>query len=160
MAKHLIAVPLHLKEANDFVESFHRHSGRTDSKFLRGGKFAIGASTKNGLVGVAVCGRPLSRLLQDGFTIEVLRTCTNDAAPKGTNSFLYSRCWRAARAMGYKKMITYTLQEESGASLRGAGWKIVAETTAHKKGWNSSSRIRRWQPIYGQLKFRWEINND
>lgn len=157
MSKLLTAIPLHLKEANDFVESFHRHSGRTDKGKQHGGKFAIGASIGNGMVGVSICGRPLSRLLQDGFTLEVLRTCTNDMAPKGTNSFLYSRCWRAARAMGYRKIITYTLQTESGASLRGAGFTLIAEVRPHKGGWSSSQRLRAWQPIYGQLKFRWEI---
>ncbi|MEC8543818.1 MAG: XF1762 family protein, partial [SAR324 cluster bacterium] len=58
--------------------------------------------------------------------------------------------------MGGKRMITYTLQEESGSSLRGAGWKIVGEVKPTERGWDRSNRKRNWQPIYGQLKFRWE----
>jgi hypothetical protein len=141
-----------LREANDFVESFHRHNGRTSRD---GGKFAIGADCDNELVGVAIVGRPIARLLNDDFTAEVLRVCTMETAPKGTNSFLYAACWRVWRAMGGRALITYTLQRESGASLRGAGWKIVGEVP--QQTWDRDGRERRWQPIYGQQKFRWEI---
>ena len=151
----LSLVPITLREANDFVAQFHRHNGRTSRN---GGKFAIGASTGNALVGVAIVGLPLARLLADGWTAEVLRCCTLDGAPKGTNSFLYAASWRAWRAMGGRKLITYTLVTESGASLRGAGWKIVAECRGHS--WNRSNldRMREWKPIYGQLKLRWEVS--
>jgi len=149
------AVPISLNEANNFVEAFHRHNGRTARN---GGKFAIGAVLGDDLVGVAIVGNPLSATLMDGFTAEVLRVCVTDKAPKGTNSFLYSRCWRIWRLMGGTRMITYTLQDESGASLRGAGWKIVGEVKPHNN-WNSKKdrSKRRWQPIYGQQKFRWEV---
>jgi len=73
---------------------------------------------------------------------------------------LYGAAWRAWRAMGGKKLITYTLQTESGASLRGAGWKIVGQTQPIKSesNWNKGpSQKREWQPIYGQQKFRWEV---
>lgn len=150
-------VPMTLREANNFVEQFHRHNGRTTRD---SGKFAVGASTGEALVGVAIVGRPLARLLSDGWTAEVLRTCALPGAPKGTNSFLYGACWRAWREMGGRKLITYTLQTESGASLRGAGWKIVAEVKP-SNGWNREKlgRMRDWQPIYGQQKLRWEISN-
>ena len=61
--------------------------------------------------------------------------------------------------MGGKRMVTYTLQQESGSSLRGAGWKIVGEVKPQKNPWGSQNRARDWQPIYGQLKFRWEAPN-
>ncbi|MDD5323681.1 MAG: hypothetical protein PHD43_24390 [Methylococcales bacterium] len=144
--------PITLREANDFVESFHRHNKRTSRD---GGKFAIGLTQGDELVGVAIVGLPLARMLNDGFTAEVLRTCTNDKAEKGAVSKLYSACWRAWRAMGGRKLVTYTLTTESGASLRGAGWSIIAETKP--KGWNGGTRNRSWQPIYGQKKFRWEV---
>jgi len=152
----LMLVPLTLRAANQFVEQFHRHNGRTARD---GGKFAVGASDGNGLVGVAIVGRPLARLLNDDWTAEVLRSCVLDTAPKGTNSFLYGACWRAWRAMGGRKLITYTLATESGASLRGAGWTVVAECKP-SSGWNREAlgRMRDWQPIYGQAKFRWEIS--
>ena len=152
-AEKLTAVPITLREANDFVYNFHRHNGRTSRN---GGKFAIGCSVGGELVGVAIVGRPVARLLNDTFTAEVLRVCTIDTAPKGANSFLYACCWRAWRAMGGRRIVTYTLVDESGASLRGAGWKVIAETSPGK--WDRKSRERRWQPIYGQQKLRWELN--
>ena len=156
--KHLVAVPVSLKEANEFVLNFHRHSLPTNAHGRPGGgKFAIGASTGSALVGVAIVGRPVARMLQDGVTAEVVRTCTVDDAPKGTNSFLYSRCWRAWRAMGGRRMVTYTLATESGASLRGAGWQVVGEVKPQKSPWQGPDRARRWNPIYGQLKMRWEV---
>src|SRR5271170_5623421 len=96
------AVPLHIREANEFVAQHHRHSLPTV-----GGKFAVGASVDGKLVGVAIAGRPVARKLDDGKTLEVLRVCT-DGTPN-TNSFLYSRVKRIALLMGYQTVITYTL---------------------------------------------------
>lgn len=146
-------VPITLREANDFVENFHRHNGRTARD---GGKFAIGVGDDTGLAGVAIVGNPLSATLMNGYTAEVLRVCVTDDSPKNAPSMLYGASWRAWRAMGGRRLVTYTLQTESGASLRGAGWKIVAEVKGG--AWNRPNidRVRRWQPIYGQLKFRWE----
>ena len=140
-----------IQEANEFVANFHRHSKPT-----QGGKFAIGACC-DGLLGVAIVGRPIARRLDDGFTAEVLRVCVKPNAPKNTCSFLYGRCWRIWQQMGGMKMITYTLQSESGSSLRGVGWKIMGETGGwnENKGWTTRPN-RDWLPIYGQLKFRWE----
>lgn len=145
----LTVVPLGIREANEFVTNFHRHSKPT-----AGGKFAVGATVEGELVGVAIVGRPVARLLNDSFTGEVLRLCAVPDAPKNTCSFLYGRCWRIWQQMGGKRLVTYTLQSESGASLRGAGWKIAGETVPHS--WDSASRRRDWQPVYGQAKFRWE----
>lgn len=151
----LTVIPMPLREANDFVEQFHRHNGRTTRD---GGKFAIGVSDGSQLWGVAIVGRTLSRVLHDSYTAEVLRVCVHPEAPKNCCSFLYGRCWRVWEAMGGKKMVTYTLASESGASLRGAGWKLIGETApAGKAGWSRDGRERRWQPIYGQQKFRWEV---
>lgn len=150
----LYVVPLTLREANEFVANFHRHNRPTV-----GGKWAIGLELDGELVGVAIVGRAIARRLDDRFTAEVLRTCTNAKAPKGSVSKLYAACWRAWRAMGGRKMITYTLQAESGASLRGAGWKVIAEVKPHSGWGRSREREREWQPIYGQLKFRWEIEH-
>ena len=150
-------IPVTLREANDFVASFHRHNGRTSRN---GGKFAIGLA-QDALVGVAIVGNPLSATFMDGRTAEVLRLCVNEEAQKNACSKLYAACWRAWRAMGGLRLITYTLQTESGSSLRGAGWKVVAETEPISKGsnWRKGKKtFREWQPIYGQLKFRWEIS--
>src|SRR4051812_22232277 len=147
----MIVLPITLREANDFVESFHRHSRRTARD---GGKFAIGAADDAGMWGVAIVGNPLSATLMDGVTAEVLRVCVREEAPRNACSFLYGRCWRIWQAMGGKRLVTYTLQSETGASLRGAGWRIAGETT--RGGWSRDSRERDWRPIYDQLKFRWE----
>ena len=144
-------VPINLAEANEFVRNFHRHNKPT-----QGGKFAIGLSTETGLCGVVIVGRPIARLIQDDFTAEVLRLCVKDDSPRNSCSKLYASSWRASKAMGYRKLITYTLQSESGESLRGAGFKIVAQTKHSGKGWMNRPN-RDWQPVYGQLKFRWEM---
>ena len=144
------AVPISHSEAKLFVQNFHRHN-----KPPQGAIFCVGASDGKSLVGVAIVGRPVARNLDDGKTLEVTRCCVVDDAPKGCCSFLYSRCWSAAKALGWSKLITYTLQSESGASLRGSGWKVVAELNANKKGWLNRPG-REWQPVVGQSKFRWE----
>jgi hypothetical protein len=141
------------REANEFVAAFHRHN-----KPVRGALFQVGASDGERLVGVGIAGRPVARMLQDGVTAEVLRCCVLDDAPKGSCSFLYGALWRAAKALGWRKLVTYTLASESGASMRGAGWTLVGEATkAPAAGWSRDGRARDWQPIYGQQKLRWEV---
>lgn len=147
----LIAVPITLKEAIEFVGNFHRHN-----KPPVGGLFAVGCSDGSALVGVAIVSRPVARMLDNGETAEVIRCCVLDDSQKGTCSFLYSRCWQAAKALGWRKLVTYTLQSESGASLRGAGWKVVAELSkGNPAGWQNRAG-REWQAVVGQAKFRWE----
>jgi hypothetical protein len=148
----LHAVPMMQSEANEFVRNFHRHN-----KPVVGARFCIGASDGEQLVGVAIVGRPVSRHQQaDGVTAEVTRCCVIDGSPKGTCSFLYAACWRAWKAMGGKRLITYTLQSESGASLRGAGWKLIAEREASDPARWQSRPGREWQTVVGQAKFLWE----
>jgi len=113
-------VPITLKEANAFVSAYHRHHGP-----VTGHKFSIGLAEGESIVGVVIVGRPVSRYLDDGCTLEVNRLCTD-----GTHnacSMLYGAAWRAARAMGYKRLITYILESESGTSLRAAGWKCIGQ---------------------------------
>ena len=144
-------IPCTIREARTFVENFHRHN-----KPPSGAVFALGASDGERMVGVATVGIPVSRVLMDGATLEVTRVCVVDGAPKGTCSALYAAAWRAARAMGYRRLITYTLQTESGASLRGAGWKVVAELAPRSDAQQWTNRPgREWQPVVGQAKFRW-----
>lgn len=148
-------IPLSLNKANVFVNQFHRHNGKTARN---GGKFAIGAyDEEKGLVGVAIVGNPLSASFMDGFTAEVLRTCTRPDAPKNTNSFLYGACRRIWQTMGGRRIITYTLKSESGSSLRGAGWIPVAEVEPTKPGWGKHDEIRRpFQKVQALPKIRWE----
>lgn len=147
----LVTVPMFLEEANAFVENFHRHNDPTT-----GHRFSIGASDGVELWGVAIIGRPVARLLQDGVTAEVLRCCVRDGAPKGACSHLYAASWRAWREMGGRRLVTYTLQSEGGASLRGAGWKVIAERKPRKEdGWQNRPG-RKWQTVVGQAKLLWE----
>jgi hypothetical protein len=146
-------LPMSLREASEFVQSFHRHPPHEGK--VRG-KFAMGASDGDQLWGVVIVGRPLARLLNDGYTAEVLRLCSRPGAPKGTNSFLYAKAWRAWEAQGGRRIVTYTLESESGASLRGVGWKIAGKAPPRPYGWKATGRERRWNPAYGQAKLRWE----
>lgn len=149
----LHAVPVTRSEANEFVANFHRHS-----RPVYGLRFAVGVSDGAELWGVATLGTPLARLLTDGFTAEVTRCCVRDGAPKGSCSFLYAACWRAWRAIGGRRLVTYTLRSEGGASLRGAGWSVVAELPPRSDAQQWTNRPgREWQGVVGQAKFRWEV---
>jgi hypothetical protein len=126
--------PVTFDEASQFVQRHHRHH-----KPATGHKFSIGVTADEQLVGVAVVGRPVARSFDDGWTLEVTRACT-DGTPN-VNSMLYAAAWRCARSLGYRRLITYTTTSESGASLRAAGWRIVAQRTA-RPGWDAPSRPR------------------
>jgi hypothetical protein len=138
--------PITLEEANAFIEQHHRHH-----KPSVGWKFGIAVNDGEKVVGVVQVGRPVSFILDDGMTLEVTRCCTDGT--KNAASMLYGAAWRAVKAMGYRKFITYTLQSEPGASLNGAGWELVGETKG--RSWNCQSRPRvDAHPL--QDKFRWE----
>ena len=113
-------VPITLKEANAFVERYHRHH-----KPVVGHKFSIAASDGEKIVGVAIVGRPVSRYLDNGLTLEVNRLCTDGT--RNACSFLYSAAWRAARNLGYKK-----------ALLRGAGRDTESVRKLSVYGWRCS----------------------
>jgi hypothetical protein len=132
MTLHL--VPVAFTDACDFITLWHRHHAPP-----RGHKFSIGVATGTVLVGVIVVGRPVARHLDDGQTLEVTRSAT-DGTPNA-NSALYGAAWRATKALGYDRLVTYTQAGESGASLRAAGWQIVAVRPA-RSGWNVLSRPR------------------
>ena len=150
----LRAIPMNLSEANEFVKNFHRHN-----KPVVGHRFCIGVSDGSELWGVVIVGRPVSRFVQaEGYTAEVLRCCVRDGGPKGCCSFLYGAAWRAWRAMGGERLITYTLQSEGGASLRGAGWRLVAERKPNDPKLWQSRKGRSWQPVVGQAKFLWDVS--
>ena len=142
----LTLTPINLKTANAFVQQYHRHHKPT-----RGHKFSIGVSEDGALVGVAVCGRPVARRLDDGYTLEVNRLCT-DGTPNAC-SILYAAAYRAARAMGYNKVITYILDTESGVSLRASGWRCAG--LAGGREWTGKRRPP--EPLYpAQMKYRYE----
>ena len=150
--------PLLLKEANAFVARLHRHNRPTV-----GHKFSIGCFDGEKLCGVAIAGRPVARRLDDGVTLEILRVCTDGTY--NACSILYGACARAAKALGYQKVVTYTLLSESGASLRAAGFTNCGE--AGGLSWDVPSRPREvvQESLFGEerkypneKKIRWEKN--
>jgi len=141
--------PISLKLAQQFIAEHHRHN-----RPPIGHKFSVGLFTsENKLVGVAVAGRPIARMLDDGLTLEITRSCTDGT--RNANSMLYGAIVRAATALGYAKCITYTQHQESGASLRGAGWTLVAELNANK-GWDRPGRRRADIGSANIARIRWE----
>ncbi len=143
--------PISIRDAKEFVREHHRHN-----KPPAGAKFAIGVQDNGELVGVAMVGRPVSASLQDGFTAEVLRVCTLDPCPKNACSMLYGASWRAWKAMGGTRIITYTLKKEEGASVRAAGWVITSELESSSWHRPKSGRPRVEQAVFLEPKFRWE----
>jgi hypothetical protein len=118
--------------------------------------FQLGvADDHDRLVGVAIVGRPVARHYDDGKTLEVNRTATDGT--KNANSMLYGAAWRAAKALGYDRLITYTQDGETGASLRGAGWQIVGERPA-TAGWSRPSRPREDRGVDGIARTLWEAS--
>jgi hypothetical protein len=145
--KNLSIIHIELAEANAFVGKHHRHH-----RPVVGHRFSIGVTNPKGeLVGVAILGRPVARLMDDGLTLEVNRVATD-----GTDnacSALYGASRRACFALGYKRLVTYTLPTESGSSLRGAGWKCLGAAGGGK--WTRNTRQRADDhPL--QAKLKWE----
>lgn len=141
--------PIHLKEASAFVKRYHRHNLPPV-----GGKFAICCRDGERLCGVAICGRPVSRQLDDGVTLEIYRNCTDGT--KNACSKLYGGCIRVAKAMGYEKVITYTLESESGASLRASNFVVDADR-AGGITW-SGERRRDYKVSPPEYKVRWRFD--
>lgn len=127
-------VPLTLREARTFVARHHRHNEPPV-----GHKFSIGLREGDELVGVVIASRPTGRGSDDGKTIELIRLTTT--GERNACSRLYSAACRAAAAMGYRRAITYTLEEEPGTSLRASGFRADGTT----KGGD-------WTPTDGLLR--------
>lgn len=144
----LRVVPVTFAEACDFVGAWHRHH-----RPPIGHKFSIGVAEDQTLVGVAMVGRPVARHYDDGLTLEVNRTATDGS--RNANSMLYGAAWRAAKALGYGRLITYTQEGESGSSLRAAGWSVVAQRPS-RSGWDAPSRPRVGRGNDGVQRTLWE----
>jgi hypothetical protein len=174
-------VPVTLREASAYIERHHRHHapprgclfcvgvcvGERPCPFCQGRGYVDLPDAESGetccpdcegsgdgdrIAGVAVVGRPVARELQDGYTAEVTRVCTDGT--RNACSMLYAAAWRACRALGYRRLVTYTLPSEGGASLRGAGWRCIG--AAGGGSWDTPSRPRvDMHPT--QQKLRWEM---
>lgn len=141
--------PINFDEACAFIAEHHSHHMPP-----QGWKFGMAVNNGKKVVGVIVIGRPVARRADDGYTLEVTRCCTDGT--KNAASMLYGAAWRAVRAMGYRKLITFTLNSEAGTSLIAAGWKVVGQTSG--KSWSVPSRPRiDKHPLQGRLK--WEAES-
>lgn len=136
--------PITFRQACDFVSEHHRHHKPTV-----GCKFSLGLFDEGKLVGVAICGRPVSRKLDDGLTCEVNRLCTDGT--RNACSMLYGACCRVAKEMGYEKIITYILESENGASLKASNF--VCEGLAGGLKWTGSRDTGQEYPH--EMKTRW-----
>ena len=146
----LVVVPVSFKNAAGFVAEHHRHH-----RPPVGHKFSIGVADGETLVGVAMVGRPVARFYDDGLTLEVNRTAT-DGTPNA-NSMLYGAAWRAAKALGYRRLITYTQDGETGVSLSAANWRVVAQRPP-TKGWSVPSRPRTDRGVDHIARTLWEAS--
>lgn len=147
----LKTVPLTLDEANAFVAQYHRHH-----KPVHRDKYRVGCTLDGKLCGVVQVGRPVSRVLDDGLTVEVVRLCTT--GEKNVCSFLYAKAARIAKEMGFESIITYILNEEDGKSLKAAGWQKECDTKGHS--WNCPSRPRSTSaPECGKQRYRRWLND-
>jgi len=126
--------PISLAEANRYVIENHRHHTKAQAH-----KFSICVMDDERICGVAIIGRPVSRYLDNGQTLEVLRLCTDGTA--NACSMLYGRAARIAKEMGYERIITYILQSEYGSSLKASGW-VCEEENAGGGEWSCPSRPR------------------
>ena len=146
----LRTVPVTFAQARAFVADWHRHH-----RPPVGHKFSIGAANAdNLLVGVAIIGRPVARHLDDGLTLEVTRMCSDGS--RNCCSLLYAAAWQASKALGYRRLVTYTQAGgEDGASLRAAGWRIVAARPP-RPGWHTPSRPRTDHGLDHTARLRWQ----
>lgn len=144
--------PVFLDEANAFVMRLHRHH-----KPVPGAMFSVGVEDDSGrLCGVAIASRPVAPKLQDGRSAEITRVCTDGT--RNACSMLYGALRKALRAIGYTRIITYTLPEEGGASLRAAGFRLdKADAGGPSRLWHSRPG-RNAEPVGDDLiggKWRW-----
>lgn len=142
--------PVSLAQANEHVAAWHRHN-----RPVPGAKFSIGVCDEEGVLrAVAIAGRPVARSFDDGDTIEVNRVASDGT--KNACSMLYAACARAAFALGYRRIITYTQADESGSSLRAADWKVIASRPS-RRGWSVPSRPRDNDKYLPSTRQLWEM---
>lgn len=138
--------PITMRAAQAFVDEHHRHHAAS-----RGGRFALSALDADRLCGVVIAGRPVSRMLDDGWTLELTRCCTDGT--RNACSFLYGAAVRVAKTMGYRRVITYTLEREVGASLKAAGFR--EDGLLPGRSWSRAERPRAPETQRLEDKRRW-----
>lgn len=140
----LSLVPVTKDAAREFVGRHHRHNLPPKVFIL-----AVGVAADEQLVGVAIASQPVARGLCDGTTLEVTRCCT--LGVYNTATMLYGALTRAAKALGYRRLVTYTLAEEPGTSLKASGWTRDADLAA-RPSWDTPSRPRVQEDLFGNAR--------
>lgn len=148
MTDRMRLVPLTRKEAQRFLAQHHRHNNPPIS-----GVFQVGLEDGGKLVGAAMACIPVARRLCDGRTLEIRRVATDGT--RNANSMLYGACARAAKALGWHRLVTYTLTSESGASLRAVGWQLDADYNgSHKPNWHTQKTSgSRHADLFGDRRY-------
>jgi hypothetical protein len=147
----LTIIPCELAEAKEFIRLYHRHHIPPI-----GHKFSLAVTDENGVIrGVVTVGRPVARFLDNGWTLEVNRLATDGC--ENACSALYGAAWRAAKALGYRRLITYILNTEPGTSLKAVGWKCLGERGGGDWSCKSRPRVNK-HPM--QPKLLWEIGEN
>ena len=152
----LSVAPCSIQSAKELVGKWHRHNRPPVS-----GLFAVAARDSGKIVAVAIVGRPVARRLDDGETCEIIRLASDGT--RNACSILYGACRAAAKALGYRRLYTYTLAEESGASLRAVGFIRDAELEP-RETWSVPSRPRVQSNLFGdqqrpqgaKVRWKWE----
>jgi len=119
-------IPITFEKACRFVNMHHRHHFNSHAH-----KWSIGYEEEGKLIGVGMIGRPLNRHLDDGLSLEITRVCVLENNPNVCSIIISALC-RSAKSMGYKRVYTYTLESESGSSLKGCGFENMATTISKK----------------------------
>ena len=147
--------PMSLKQANGVVAKWHSHH-----KPVIGHKFSVGVFDQEECEGCVIVSRPVAQALDDGVTFEVTRLCTNGR--KNAASMLLGSAWRASRAMGVRRLVSYTREDEHGTSYKAAGWLVAGKVKG--RPWVTGNKVQRWLPgLYTPSteivdRVRWEIS--
>lgn len=141
----LSIAPCTVKAARKLVKAWHRHLDE-----IQGGLFAARVLNDDGeCVGVAIAGNP-SRVWQDTGRLVISRVATT--GHENACSALYGALCRAAKALGYREVWTYTLPHEPGTSLRAAGFIDMGLTDG---GEHDRPSRRRKPAKHPERKRRW-----
>lgn len=142
-------VPCTIKQANAYIKEWHRHNGP-----VLAARIALAVADDQGNIhGVGIAGRPNARMLDDGYTLEAERVCTD--GQKNACSMIYAALWRAARAIGYTSMVTYTLTSEPGTTMKAVNWRLDGVTRGDS--WDRPGRRRKTVEVCLQDKYRWRV---
>lgn len=118
-------IPLTLAQANSFAAK-----QRENYRPFRGRRFAIGCAMDEKLVGIVILGKPVDEALDDGLTLAV--NYIHATGGRTAYGMLYGAAARAAKALGYCRIIAFLPENISSSGLRAAGWKCAGPVESGK----------------------------